>query len=110
MLTVTDEAATAIKGLCESPEAPEGSGLRIYAQPINENQASLELALSPEAGPGDQVLEASGATIYLEPNAAAFLEDKVLDAEAEGEQVKFSINEQGSGESDPSSNGAPGTL
>lgn len=94
MLTVTEEAATAIKGLCESAEAPEGAGLRIYAQPVDEERASLELALTPEQGPGDQVVKEAGATIYLEPNAAAYLNDKILDADAEGEQVRFSINEQ----------------
>jgi len=31
--------------------------------------------------------------IYLEHTAAAFLDDKVLDAETEGDQVSFSIDE-----------------
>ncbi|HVL63606.1 MAG TPA: iron-sulfur cluster biosynthesis family protein [Actinomycetota bacterium] len=94
MLIVSEEAATAIKDLCDSPGAPDGAGLRIYARPISDNEATLELELAPEAAPGDQVMEESGATIYLEPHAAVYLNDKVLDAQTDDEQVRFMINEQ----------------
>ncbi|MGH2791404.1 MAG: iron-sulfur cluster biosynthesis family protein [Actinomycetota bacterium] len=93
MLTITTDAATAIKGIVDSA-AVEGGGLRIYAEPQNDSQASLEIALTPEPGAGDEVVDAEGATVYLEQNAAAYLEDKQLDADIEDEQVRFSITEQ----------------
>ncbi|MGH2826892.1 MAG: iron-sulfur cluster biosynthesis family protein [Actinomycetota bacterium] len=93
MLTITTDAATAIKGIVDSADV-EGGGLRIYAEPQNDSQASLEIALTPEPGAGDEVVDAEGATVYLEQNAAAYLDDKQLDADIEEEQVRFSITEQ----------------
>jgi iron-sulfur cluster assembly protein len=93
VLIVTDDAATAIKTLCDAADAPPGAALRIYAEPVGDDEAALELALTTEPGPGDEVVQRSGATIYLEHTAAAFLDDKVLDAETEGDQVSFSIDE-----------------
>ena len=93
MLTITTDAASAIKGIVETSDA-SGGGLRIFAQPVNDSEASLELALTDEPGPGDQVVDAQGATVYLEQAAAAYLEDKVLDANVEGERVRFSIDQQ----------------
>lgn len=107
MLTVTDQAATAIKGLIQQSEVPDG-GLRIYAEPLEGDQASLELALTPQPGPGDQVMESEGALIYLETNAAAFLDDKVLDAAPEGDGVRFSINQQGGPDASQDGAGQPG--
>lgn len=93
MLTITADAATAIKGIVETADVG-GGGLRIYAEPQNESEASLEIALAPEPGPSDQVIDAEGATIYLEPNAADFLDDKQLDADVEGDQIRFSVIDQ----------------
>ncbi len=43
-----------------------------------------------------QIIDSAGAHIYLEPQAAAYLEDKVLDAEIDGEgQAHFSLGVQG---------------
>jgi iron-sulfur cluster assembly protein len=93
VLTITTDAATAIKGIVDAADVESG-GLRIYAEPQNDSQASLEIALSPEPGSGDQILDAEGATVYLEQNAADFLDDKQLDADVEGDQVRFSVTEQ----------------
>jgi len=93
VLTITTDAATAIKGIVETADV-EGAGLRIYAEPQNDSQASLEIALAPEPGQGDKIVDAEGATVYLEQNAADFLEDKQLDADVEGDQVRFSVTEQ----------------
>lgn len=93
MLTVTTQAASAIKGLIEKSEVEDG-GLRIHAQPVDESQATLELSLTTDPQPGDKVVASQGAEVYLEPAAAAFLEDKKLDASLEGEQVRFNIDEQ----------------
>ena len=93
MLTITTDAATAIKGIVETADVA-GGGLRIFAEPQTDSQASLEIALAPEPGQGDQIVDAEGATVYLEQNAADFLQDKQLDADVEGDQVRFSVTEQ----------------
>ena len=95
MLTITGGAAEAVKNLCEQSGVPDGGGLRIFSQPINEQEASLELSLAESPEGQDLVVDAEGASVFLEPAAAAYLSDKVLDASIEEETVKFSIGEQG---------------
>lgn len=94
MLTLTTNAAEAIKELVGTAEAPEGAGLRIASEPVGESEATLELELTEGPASGDEVLEHEGANVYLEAQAAAYLNDKVLDAEVEGEAVRFKIGEQ----------------
>jgi iron-sulfur cluster assembly protein len=63
-----------------------------------EPDGSGTLQVSAAAGPGenDQVIDAAGAHLYLEPQAAAYLEDKVLDAQVDREgQAHFSLGVQG---------------
>ena len=95
-MTITTDAAEAIKGIVDTSETTEG-GLRIYAQPVNDSEASLELAVADEPDAGDQVMDAEGATVYLEQSAAAYLDDKVLDANVDGERVRFSIEQREAG-------------
>ena len=95
MLSITETAAQAINSLITANEMPEGSGLRIAAQPETDS-AGLELSVAPAPGEQDTVLKGGGATVFLEPVAAQALEDKVLDVqrvEAEGdeEQYRFAI-------------------
>jgi Fe-S cluster assembly iron-binding protein IscA len=45
----------------------------------------------PEPEPGDEVVEAEGAELYLDAAAVGMLDGKVLDAEQEDEAVRFSI-------------------
>jgi iron-sulfur cluster assembly protein len=40
------------------------------------------------------VIEEQGARVFLEPEAASLLEDKVLDASVERSQVAFTIADQ----------------
>jgi len=101
MLVLTEAAAQAVKALTATPQAPEESGLRI-ASSTPEPGSPGELQVSAAAGPGenDQVIEAAGAHVYLEPQAAAFLEDKVLDAQIDTEgHTHFSLGVQGPGQS-----------
>jgi iron-sulfur cluster assembly protein len=100
MLVLTDAAAEVVKALTSTPPAPEGSGLRI-ASSASEPGAPGALQVSAAAGPSenDQVIEAAGAHLYLEPKAAAYLEDKVLDAQVDREgQAHFSLGVQGPGQ------------
>jgi iron-sulfur cluster assembly protein len=104
MLELTETAAELVKTLTATPQAPEGSGLRITsaaADPGDPGDPGA-LRISAAAGPSenDQVIEAVGAHVYLEPQAAAFLEDKVLDAEIDADgQAHFSLGLQSRGSS-----------
>lgn len=96
MLVLTEAAAEVVKTLTATPQAPEGSGLRI-ASSAPEPETPGELEVTAAAGPGqdDEVIEASGARLYLEPRAATYLADKVLDAQVDGEgKAHFSLGMQ----------------
>jgi iron-sulfur cluster assembly protein len=101
MLELTETAAELVKTLTATPQAPEGSGLRITSAAADPGDPGA-LRISAAAGPSenDQVIEAVGAHVYLEPQAAAFLEDKVLDAEIDADgQAHFSLGLQSRGSS-----------
>jgi iron-sulfur cluster assembly protein len=90
MLTLTDSAVTAIRTLTSQPELPEDTGLRIMAQ--DEAAPSFQVTLAETPVAGDQVIEADGARVFLEANAAAALDDKALDAQVDDEgTVAFTV-------------------
>lgn len=72
---------------------PEGGGVRISAQDLGDS-TGLGLAVAPVPGDADQVIEEEGARVFVAPEVAPFLEDKVLDAEQEGSSIQFSLSEQ----------------
>jgi Fe-S cluster assembly iron-binding protein IscA len=87
MLTLTPSAVEAVDALLHSPSIPDDAGLRIAA--AGENQLSVELAPSP--APGDQVIEEQGARVFVDPNAAPFVDEAQLDARTEGDQIAFGL-------------------
>jgi len=93
MLTLTDNAVTAIRSLTSRPELPADAGLRIMA---GENQQStLQLTLAPNPMAGDEVVESEGARVFMEPGAAQVLDGKSLDAQVDDDGgVAFTIAEQ----------------
>jgi iron-sulfur cluster assembly protein len=94
MLVLTDAAAEVVKSVTETPQAPDGTGLRI-TQAAPEPGSGLELAAAAEPDVNDQVVEISGARVFLDPLAAAYLEDKVLDAEVDTQgKVRFTLGVQ----------------
>jgi iron-sulfur cluster assembly protein len=94
MLTITSNAAVAIRTIVEATEVPDQGGIRIAIAQQNGAQASLELAISPAPLEGDEVLEEHGAHVFLDPMAAVALDDKSLDAQIEGDEISFGIVEQ----------------
>jgi len=89
MLTLTADAAAEIRSLIEKPEVPEGGGLRIANDP---GAGSLTLSLAATPADADTVLEEAGARLFLEPQAAAILDDKTLDVDAGPDgRVQFAI-------------------
>ena len=95
MLALTDGAVEAVKALVDaSDDAVDSSGLRMVAEPVGL-RTNLQLSVVPLPAEDDQVIEEHGARVFLEPEAAALLDDKVLDASVEQGQVAFTLAEQG---------------
>jgi iron-sulfur cluster assembly protein len=93
MLMLTRDAAEVIKGLSEAPGA-EGVRISAAAQSVDGQMPGLQIALAPAPQVEDAVVEAEGAHIFLAPEAAQALDGKVLDADVEGEEVRFAVMEQ----------------
>jgi len=98
VLAVTEQAATAIEGILANPDFPDEAGMRITTETATTEdgsppQAELRLAVVDKPDESDQVLE--DAPVFVEPEAATLLDDKVLDAEIAGDQVQFSLKQEG---------------
>ena len=57
-------------------------------------QARFKLRVVPLPAEDDEVIEEHGARIFVEAEAAALLEDKVLDANVDHNQVAFTVIDQ----------------
>ena len=72
MLVVTEAAGEAVKSVTSAPQAREGAGLRIASSvPQPQEPGALQVTAAPGPGQGDQVIEAAGARMFIEPQAAA---------------------------------------
>lgn len=100
MLVLTEAAAEAVKSVTSTPQTPSGTGLRIVSTtPQPEDPGALQLTAAAGPGEGDQVIEASGAQVFVEPRAADYLDDKVLDAQFDDQGgARFTLAPQGSGQ------------
>ncbi len=78
MLTLTENATLVIKRITDADGVPDGAGVRISQE--NPADPSLAVTTTGAPKPGDQVVEESGARVFLEQNAAVTLDDKILDA------------------------------
>jgi Fe-S cluster assembly iron-binding protein IscA len=109
MLTLTPTAADAVRTLVAgAPVDDDTGGIRISSGEATPQGTPLELTLvdAPEAT--DEQIDAGGAHVFVEPQVAGFLGDKVLDASVEsGGQVRFSVLEPR--EPEPSRDGNPPT-
>jgi iron-sulfur cluster assembly protein len=93
MLTLTPNAASAIRALVNASELPEAGGLRISEDP---GGTALTLALAAVPAEDDRVIDDSGAHVFLEPHAANLLDDKTLDAATDDEgRLQFGISQTG---------------
>jgi iron-sulfur cluster assembly protein len=94
MLTLTDQAVDAIRGMIEDAGAGPNGGLRITASSDGDGETALELDVAEGPAEGDATVESGGATVFLDETAAAVLADKQLDVHAHGDHFHFSIDEQ----------------
>jgi Fe-S cluster assembly iron-binding protein IscA len=94
MLALTDRAVEAVRDIVSSSgEASETSGLRLTAERAG-TQASFKLRVVPLPAEDDEVIEAAGARVFVEAEAATLLDDKVLDARVDQDQVAFTVVDQ----------------
>lgn len=89
MLTLTRSAVEAVDALLHSnPDIPDDAGLRIA--PSGDAQFSLGIATEP--APGDQVIEAGRARVFVDEQAAPMVDGAELDAHAQGDQIAFGLS------------------
>lgn len=92
-LMLTPDAAEVIKGLAEVPGA-EGLRISPMDQPLDAEGPGLQVELARGPQSQDAVVEVEGARIFLAPVAVETMEDKVLDADIDGDQVRFAVLQQ----------------
>ena len=100
MLTMTDSAAEAVRRISAGSGLEPEPGLRISAGAPTPEGTPLEISLAPEAEPSDQTVDNGGAHIYLDEMVAPALDDKVLDADVDGDQIRFALREAQPGSMD----------
>jgi iron-sulfur cluster assembly protein len=94
VLTLTPSAAEIVRTLVEQSAAPDSGGLRIAASAeVGGESVALELALVEEPEALDETIEQEGATVYLDPEAAELLDDKLLDAQVAEDHVTFMLRD-----------------
>jgi len=93
MLAVTEAAADAISALTAQEGVQNEGGLRFAMRSLDDSQTALALSVAPAPAAGDEVVTAvEGAQVFLEPQAAEFLSDKVLDVQQDAEgQLNFAV-------------------
>ena len=94
MLTLTEAAKEMVRDMVAAGDAPEGSGLRIAAAHDDEGSPALSLELATGPTEGDQVMNEDGLRLFLEPEAASMLDDKILDAELHDDHYHFRLDDQ----------------
>jgi Fe-S cluster assembly iron-binding protein IscA len=94
MLTISENAAAAIRDLLDNMELGEEAGLRISAELDENQQPGLHIALAEAPEEEDVTVSEHGVNVFLDPAAADALDDKVLDAELHGDHAHFGISDQ----------------
>jgi iron-sulfur cluster assembly protein len=96
MLAMTEAAAEAISALTAQEGQKETGGLRFAVQDQANDGAQLAVSVAPAPEEGDQVLGTeAGAKVFLEPEAAQVLDDKVLDVRQDDDgQLSFAVLQQ----------------
>jgi Fe-S cluster assembly iron-binding protein IscA len=96
VLAITEDAAAAIDSIVSRSGLPQGAGLRIThelnTEVEGEPRTDLRLSVVEAAEEGDEVLE--DTRIFLDPKTAELLSDRLLDADMEDGEFRFSLDVQ----------------
>jgi len=91
MLTLTDNANTIAATIVAQQSSTPDAGLRIHSSGT-EAEPRFAVTVVPAPEPGDAVVDDETIRVFLEENAAAALDDKVLDAAVDEQgSVSFSL-------------------
>ncbi|MCL3863129.1 adhesin [Actinotalea sp. K2] len=93
MLTLTDNARHAVQDISQRAGLPDEGGLRIAES--TAQVGNFELSLVPAPVEGDEVIEAEGARVFVEPTTSTVLADQQLDAAPSAEGTGFLLAPQG---------------
>jgi Fe-S cluster assembly iron-binding protein IscA len=98
VLTLTPDATQVVEEILSGSGVPEGSGIRIVpaspTPPTEVEAADLRVVVAAAPDPDDQVIEEAGARVFVEETVAGYVDDKLLDAQAMGDRVRFTISDQ----------------
>jgi Fe-S cluster assembly iron-binding protein IscA len=94
VLRITSAAAQAITAITLS--VPGSAGVRITTMPQASTNGTGPVAVfdfypAPEPEEADEVVEERGVQVFLEPDVVPLLDDKLLDAELDGDEVRFTV-------------------
>ncbi|WEG09884.1 Fe-S cluster assembly protein HesB [Microbacterium horticulturae] len=93
MLTMTENAQTAVKSIVSNGPEAETAGLRIHGGDNPSSGFALSVVTAPDAA--DTVVDEAGARVFLDEGAAAALDDQVLDAQVDDAGgVRFGLTAQ----------------
>ena len=95
MLTVTPAASAAVAAVLDSPQVPDGAGLRLQEGIDSQGQTSIGIAIVEEAdGSDEHVPVDAGHELLVAPEVSEMLDGQTLDAEIQDENVAFTIRPQ----------------
>ena len=95
MLAISETAADAVTRIVAAHQAGEDAGIRITHEVAGEERYDLAIEVRPGPEAGDRVVAEEGARVFLPPDTAALLDDKLLEAQVErGGLTGFAILEQ----------------
>jgi hypothetical protein len=96
MLTVTPAASEAVAVILDSPQVPDGAGLRLQEGLDAEGRPSIGITVVAEPDQADTHIPVDdGHELLVADGLVELLDDKTLDAEIQGEQVAFRIEPGG---------------
>lgn len=96
MLAISPAASAAISSVLEDAEVPDTAGVRLAAEQQTEQGTAISITFVAAAAPGDQVIDTGApAGVFVDPTAAALLDDQVLEADVEPDGgITFSLHAQ----------------
>ena len=91
MLVLTPTAAEAVDHMLQNPDLPEGSRLRIGRR-TDRDESPIGIMIVSDPEPDDQVVPSPAeGDLLLAAEIVDALDDRVLDAEIDGETISFML-------------------
>lgn len=88
MLSLTDNAKSAITDITAQSGLPASGGIRLS---LTGDEEQVEMALSPQPEADDEVIEDAGARVFVAQTAAQALAAHTLDAQEGPDGVGFAL-------------------